>query len=202
MRIKSNWFISEREHSPTEQAGAVAFNISRIAENALKNTRQAKFEIAIGPQYFDFLGEFLVFMIQVADRLAYRHFSPEDRFAFTSKLANHVANTYAENKSRLMEGDLPQCKQQFIDAINQRAGEYAEFRYDENGPEFAFTRYLAFCMGQIMDEKDSGWIIDQIMGIEAPEAIEMLEKNFRDLHNSKPRKARPPRQRLTPTRLT
>ncbi len=202
MRIKSNWFKSEREHSPVEQAGAVAFNISRIAENALKNTRRAKFEIAIGPQYFDFLGEFLVFLIQVADRLAYRQFSQDDRFIFTSKLANHVANTYAENKSRLMDGDLSQCKQHFIDAINQRAGEYAEFRYDENGPEFAFTRYLAFCMGQIMDEKDSAWIIDQIMGIEAPEAIEMLEKNFRDLHNSKPRKARPPRQRLTTARQT
>ncbi|MCX7192970.1 MAG: hypothetical protein NTY60_05005, partial [Proteobacteria bacterium] len=179
MRIKSNWFKSSREHSPAEHAGAIAFNISRIAENALKNTRKAKFEVAIGPQYFAFLAEFLLFLIQVADRLAYRQFSAEDRFTFTSSLANHVATTYAENKSRLMGGELIQCKQEFIDELNLRAGEYAEFGYDENGPEFAFTRYLAFCMGQIMDEKDSGWIIDQIMGIEAPNAVDMLEKNFR-----------------------
>jgi hypothetical protein len=202
MRIKSNWYKAGREHTPAEQAGAVAFNISRIAENALKNTRKAKFEVAIGPQYFSFLGEFLVFLIQVADRLAYRQFSPEDRFVFTSALANHVANTYAENKSRLMGGELTECKLQFIDSLNLRAGEYAEFGYDENGPEFAFIRYLAFCMGQIMDEKDSDWIIDQIMSIEAPNAVDMLEKNFKNLLVTEPAKARPPRRRLTPAKNT
>lgn len=190
MRIKSNWFKSNRDHSPEELAGAVAFNVSRIAENALKNTRRAKFEVAIGPQYFAFLAEFLVFLIQVADRLAYRRFSADDRYAFTSRLANHVAATYAENKSRLMDDELGRCKQQFIDQLNLRAGEYADFDYNENGPEFAFTRYLAFCMGQIMDEKDSGWIIDQIMGIEAPGAVDMLEKNFFNLLDSKPRAPR------------
>jgi hypothetical protein len=198
MRIKSNWFKSGREHTPEELAGAVAFNVSRIAENALKNTRRAKFEVAIGPQYFAFLAEFLVFLIQVADRLAYRQFPAEDRATFTSSLANHVAATYAENQSRLMGGELKSCKQQFIDALNGRAGEYAEFGYTENGPEFAFSRYLAFCMGQIMDEKDSGWIIDQIISIEAPNAVEMLEGNFRNLLDSKPQKVRPARRRLTP----
>lgn len=200
MRIKSNWFKSGRAHTPAENAGAIAFNVSRIAENALKNTRNAKFEVAIGPQYFAFLAEFLVFLIQVADRLAYRQFPAEDRVIFTNGLANHIATTYAENKSRLMGGDLKECKQQFIDTVNLRSGEYAEFGYDENGPEFAFTRYLAFCLRQIMDEKDTGWIIDQIMGIEAPNAIEMLEKNFRNLIDTKPEETSPPRRRLTPAK--
>ena len=198
MRIKSNWYKAGRDHTPTEQAGAVAFNISRSAENALKNTRKAKFEVAIGPQYFAFLGEFLIFLIQVADRLAYRQFSSEDRSTFTNALANHVADTYAENKSRLMDGEIKQCKQSFIDTLNLRSGEYAEFNYTDTGPEFAFIRYLAFCMGQIMDEKDSGWIIDQIMSIEAPNAVDMLEKNFKNLLVTEPAKPRPPRRRLTP----
>ncbi len=200
MRIKSNWFKSGREHSPEELAGAVAFNISRIGENALKNTRKAKFEVAVGPQYFAFLSEFLIFSILVADRLAYRQFPLEDREKFTGGLANHVADTYAENKSRLMGGELTQCKQEFIDTLNERAGEYAEFKYTETGPEFAFTRYLAFCMGQIMDEKDSAWIIDQIMSIEAPNAIDMLEGNFSKLLDTTPPKERPIRKRLTPVR--
>jgi hypothetical protein len=200
MRIKSNWFQSGREHTPEELAGAVAFNVSRIAENALKNTRKAKFEVAIGPQYFAFLSEFLIFAILVADRLAYRQFSADARVAFTGALANHVADTYAENKSRLMGGELKQCKNQFIDELNARAGEYAEFGYTESGPEFAFTRYLAFCMGQIMDEKDSDWIIDQIMSIEAPNAVDMLEANFRKLLDTSPPKERPVRRRLTPAR--
>jgi hypothetical protein len=198
MRIKSNWYKASREHTPGELAGAVAFNISRIADNALKNTRNAKFEVAIGPQYFAFLREFLVFLILVADRLAYRQFSSGDRVAFTGALANHVGATYAENISRLMGGELGACKQQFIDALNARAGEYAEFDYTESGPEYAFMRYLAYCMSQVMDEKDSGWIIDQIISIEAPNAIDMLEGNFKGLLDTKPAKARPARKRLTP----
>ena len=69
MRIKSQWFKSDREKTPQEIAGAMAFTIWRIADNALKNTRRANFEIAIGPQYFSFITEFLVFLIQVADRI-------------------------------------------------------------------------------------------------------------------------------------
>ena len=190
MRIKSNWFKPGREHTPEELAGAMSFTIYRIADNALKNTRKAKFEIAVGAQYFAFLTECLLFLILVADRIAYRRLSEQDRFAFTSTLANRVAETHAENESRLLGGEMAECKARFIARLNQRAGEYAEFGYDETGPDFSFTRYLAFCMDEVMDEKDSGWIIDQIMAIEAPEAIEMVEKTFRDLLETEPRQPR------------
>ncbi len=72
MRVKSQWFKSGKEKSPEEIAGAVAFISWRLAQNALKNTRRAHFDVAVGPQYFDFLREFLVFLIQVADRIAFR----------------------------------------------------------------------------------------------------------------------------------
>jgi hypothetical protein len=190
MRIKSQWFKSDREKTPQEIAGAMAFTTWRIADNALKNTRRANFEIAIGPQYFSFLTEFLVFLIQVADRIAHRRLSAESRFAFTSTLANRVAETLAENQSRLMGSSIAEHKQQFIDKLNQRAGEYADFKYSENGPEFAFTRYLAFCMREIMDEKDVEWVIDQMMSIEAPEAVEMVEKSMKNLLETEPRRTR------------
>lgn len=190
MRIKSQWFKSDREKSPQEIAGAMAFTIWRIADNALKNTRKANFEIAIGPQYFSFISEFLVFLIQVADRIAHSQLSAEDRFAFTSTLANRVAETLAENQSRLLDDNITNHKQIFIDKLNLRAGEYAEFRYGPDGPEFAFTRYLAFCMREVMDEKDVEWVIDQMMSIEAPNAVDMVEKTMRDLHAKEPAQTR------------
>ena len=113
----------------------LSFVVSRIADNALKNTRKAKFEIEVGPQYFDFLAEFLLFLIMSADRIAYLKLSAEDRLVFTGNLANRVAETYAENRSRLLDEDLKECKRRFIDLLNQRAGEYADFGYDENGPD-------------------------------------------------------------------
>ncbi len=190
MRIKSHWHNAGREHTPAELAGAVAFTVSKIADNALKNTRKAKFEVAVGPQYFAFLNEFLQFLIQVSDRIAYRRMSAEDRMIFTGTLANRVAETYAENYSRLQGGEFATCKQQFIDRVNQRAGEYADFDYDDNGPSFHFNRYLGFCLEQVMDEQDSFWIIDQIMTIEAPEAVDMVEKTLRNLLETEPRPAR------------
>lgn len=191
MRIKSSWFKEGRNHTPEELAGAVAFAIWRIAANALKNTRKANFEIAIGPQYFAFLAEFLIFLIQVSDRIAYRRLPPEDRIAFTGILANRVAENYAENRSRLLDVQPDEIKQRFIDQVNQRADGYAEFDYGEDGPSFSFTRYLGYCMEQVMDERDSYWIIDQMMSIEAPEAVEMVDKTLRNLLDTKPR---PPRR--------
>ncbi|OFZ69008.1 MAG: hypothetical protein A2V79_10025 [Betaproteobacteria bacterium RBG_16_56_24] len=190
MRIKSHWFKSEREKTPQEIAGALAFTIWRIADNALKNTRKANFEIAIGPQYFSFLTEFLVFLIQVADRIAYRQLPAEVRFEFTSALANRVAGTLAENQGRLMGGSIAELKQQFIDKLNQRAGEYADFNYGSDGPDFAFTRYLAYCMREVMDEKDVEWVIDQMMSIEAPEAVDMVEKTMQNLYETEPKQSR------------
>ena len=190
MRIKSHWFKNGREHTPQELAGAVSFVVWRIADNALKNTRKANFEIAIGPQYFAFLTEFLIFLVQVADRIAFRRLSPEARFDFTSTLANRVAETYAENHSRLLGGSQHECKQQFIDLLNQRADGYADFDYSEDDPSFNFSRYLGYCMNQVMDQRDSGWIIDQMISIEAPAAAEMTEKTMRDLLNNEPRQPR------------
>lgn len=190
MRIKSNWFKEGRERSPQEISDALAFVVSRIADNALKNTRKADFEIEVGPQYLDFLAEFLLFLILVSDRIAYLQLSAEDRSAFTGNLANRVAETYAENRSRLLEDDLKGCKQRFIDLLNQRAGEYAEFGYDESGPDYGFYRYLAWCIGEIMTEADSKWIIDQMISFEAPEAVKMVEKTLRGLYETEPKPAR------------
>ena len=190
MRIKSNWFKEGREHTPQEISDALAFVVSRIASNALQNTRKAKFEVETGPQYFDFLAEFLMFLIISADRIAYRKLSEADRQVFTSNLANRVAETFAENRSRLLAENPEYCKQNFIDLLNQRAGEYADFGYDENGPAYTFYRYLAYCIGEIMNEADSGWIIDQMISYEAPEAIQMVEKTLRGLYETEPRKPR------------
>jgi hypothetical protein len=190
LRIKSNWFKEGREHSPQVISDALSFVVSRIADNALKNTRKSNFEIEVGPQYLDFLAEFLLFLILSADRIAYLQLSAEDRLIFTGNLANRVAETYAENRSRLLVDDLKECKQRFIDLLNQRAGEYADFGYDENGPDYGFYRYLAFCIGEIMTDADSGWIIDQMISFEAPEAIKMIEKTLRGLNEEEPKKPR------------
>jgi hypothetical protein len=190
LRIKSTWFKEGREHSPQVVSDALSFVISRIADNALKNTRKSKFEIEVGEQYLDFLAEFLLFLILSADRIAYLKLSAEDRVAFTGNLANRVAETYAENRSRLLDANQAYCKQSFIDLLKQRAGEYADFGYDENGPDYGFYRYLAFCISNVLSEEDANWVIDPMISFEAPEAIKMIENTLRGLYEEEPKKPR------------
>lgn len=190
MRVKSQWFKSGRARTPQEIAGAAAFNIWRIADNALKNMRGAGFDIAVGTQYFSFLSEFLVFLVQVADRIAYRRMDGEARVAFTGELANRVGETLADNRSRLLGGSAAEHKAVFIELVNLRAGEYADFEYDESGPSFSFLRHLGYVLQEIMDERDRYWVTDQVMAIQAPEAVETLEKAMRGFFGDAPQRRR------------
>lgn len=176
MRVKSRWFKAGREKTPQEIAGALAFIIWRISDNALKNVRKADFDIAIGDQYFAFLSEFLIFLVQVADRIAYAQLSADMRLSFTTALANRVAEIQAENQTEWLGKPLGENKRIFITQFNQRAGEYAEFEYSGVETSFSFVRYLGYCMTEVVDEKDKTWVIDQIMAIEVPDAVAMLEK--------------------------
>lgn len=181
MRVKSKWFKSGRAKTPQEIADAMAFIIWRIGLNALKNTRKADFDVAAGEQYFSFLAEFLIFLEQVADRIAYSRLGGEDRARFTTELATRLADILAENRSELLGGTAGEHKSNFIAQLNRRAGEYAEFNYDSGGPKFAFIRYLGYCMLDVVAEKDKNWVVDQMTSIEAPEAIETTEKAMRGL---------------------
>lgn len=186
MRVKSHWFQSGRSKSPQELAGAAAFIIWRIGENALKNMRHAGFDIAVGAQYFAFLSEFLVFLVQLADRIAYRQFGDEDRAVFTTALANRVGENLAENQARLMGGEFRAHKADFITRLNLRADEYANFEYEKDAANFSFIRSLGLFMQDVVDERDRQWVTDQIMAAEVPEAIATLERAMRGLLELEP----------------
>lgn len=176
MRVKSRWFKGEREKSPQEIAGALAFIIWRISDNALKNLRKADFSIDVGPQYINFLGEFLIFMVLLSDRIVYERMSEEERFEFTSELANRVAENFAENRTLWLGGEMREVKDRFIDRLNERSAEYAQFEYTGVDTSFTFILYFGQCMREVMQEKDQTWVVDQLMAIEVPEAVSMLDK--------------------------
>lgn len=188
IRVKSSWQKSERKKTPQEIAGALAFIIWRISDNTLKNVRKADFDIAIGTQYFAFLQEFLIFLVMVADRIVYTQLSEEDRVTFTGALANRVAEHLSENQTEWMGGSLRAYKDSFVDMLNQRSGEYADFHYTGVETSFSFILHLGQCMREVVDEKDKTWVVDQIMAIEVPESVAMLEKAMAGLFDdiSKP----------------
>ncbi len=195
MRVKSTWFRPGRSHAPEEVAASLAFIAWRVAQNMLKSMRRADFDIDPGPQYFDFLAEAVVFSIQVAWRLAYPRYDEAGRVAFMTALANRTGEELAENRARLLgDREAAAIKAAFIDLLNRRNAEYAEFGYGADGPDFAFLRYFATAVAELMPEKDKRWTWDQVMAIEGPEAAATIAKSVAGLFGEAPRRPRRPVQ--------
>jgi len=191
IRIKSTWFRPGRPKTPEEVAAALAFITWRVAQNMLKSMRRADFDIDPGPQYFDFLAEAVVFAIQVAWRLVHPRYDDAGRVAFMTTLANRTGEELAENRSRLLgDREAAAIKAAFIDLLNRRNAEYAEFGYGADGPDFAFLRYFATAVADLMPEKDKRWTWDQVMAIEGPEAAATLAKSVAGLFDEAPRRPR------------
>ncbi len=198
MRIKSHWFKDDKPKSAQQVAGAAAFIIWRVAQNALKRMRVAQFDIDPGPQYFAFSSEFLVFLVQIADRIAYQRLGASERVAFTTALAMRLGESLEDNQTDLLgpAGDRS-YRSQFISLFNECSPDYAEFRYDDSGPDFACLRYLGNRLLEIMLEKDHSWVVSQVMEIEAPEAVTMVQKSMADLFETGPRPERTRRARVS-----
>ena len=157
----------------SELASVIAMLGWKLSQEAIRRMRAAQFDIDIGRQYFDFVCEYLAFLLHAADRLAHRALAADQRVAFTTALALKLAEVVEDNRDMLMAEPEPgRCRSHFIDLANLRGADYADFAYDEKeGPDFGFRRFFGSRLLEIVPEKDHSWVIDQIMEIEAPEAI-------------------------------
>jgi hypothetical protein len=193
LRIKSTWFRTGSPKSPQQNASAMAFITWRVSQHMLKQMRSAHFDIEVGQQYFAFTREVLVFMSQVIDRWAFERMSPDERMAFVSSLVRRVAEILEENEDRLMgppDSAHASHFDQFIDQFNALSIHYADFGLANGMPDFAFVRYLGHRIESLMPQKDQRWVIDQIMAIEIPEALEMLQRGMQGVLSTEPRPQR------------
>lgn len=181
IRLKTK-FHTQGQRSAATLASVVAVLAWKLGIESIKRMRKADYDIDVGQAYFDFVCEFLAFLAVCADRVAYRNLDEADRVEFTSVLAQNIARFVEENNIMLLGEAVPGASQRhFIDLFNRRAADYAEFDYDEKGPDFGFKRFLAACLRDVLPEKDKLWVVDQAMDIEAPEALKMLEKTLAGL---------------------
>ncbi|MGB0126745.1 MAG: hypothetical protein WBP72_03835 [Rhodocyclaceae bacterium] len=181
MRTKSKWFDKGRARGPEELAGPVAMTLWRLSINTLRSMRRADYDIVTGPPYFDFLREYLVFLANLADRYAFPHFDVDQRGAFMSTLVLNLGQMLAENESELLGRDLVEAKQAFVDLFNARGADYAHFEFGADGPEYGFLRYCGNQLLDLLPEKDRFWVVDQVISIEAPEAVKTLGTAFANL---------------------
>ncbi len=172
-----------------ELAGVVAMLAWKLALEAIKRMRKADYDIDVGQPYFNFISEYVIFLAQAADRIAFRELAAEDRIAFTTAMARKLADAVEDNSRTLLVAAKPgESAQSFLDLFNRRGADYAEFDYGPDGPDFGFKRYFAACLREGLPKKDQLWVVDQAMDIEAPEALKLLEKNLAALFHPAPAK--------------
>lgn len=194
IRIRSRFHRGGRERSMANLASVVAMLGWKLSQEAIRNMRRAQFGIDIGRQYFDFVCEYLAFMLQAADRIAYRELEAEKRIEFTTALAVRLAEVVEDNRDMLIAESVPGvCRRHFISLANRRGEDYAGFGYDEKeGPDFGFRRCFGSLLLEIVPEKDHAWVVDQVMEIEVLEAVAALERTLAGLFAppGEPRRAR------------
>lgn len=177
MLIKSRWNKRAKEQTIENIAGALAFISWKIATNCVLELENKGYETKSNAHRLQIVGEFLAFLLQVADRLAYEQMEDEQRQAFITALAISMANTFADNQQEMLgEGEH---RKAFIDLLNQRGEDYAELSFPDGEAGFDFLRYFGEQVAAIMAEKH--FVSQEVMGIEGPDAIKMLKKGMRDL---------------------
>lgn len=197
VRIRSQ-FHTEGQRSAATLASVVAVLAWKLAIESIQRMRKAGYDVDVGRPYFDFVCDFMIFMAMAADRIAYMKLDGERRAQFTAALGKRLAEIVEDNNGMLLGEARPgECQKHFIDLFNRRSGEYAEFDYGPDGPDFGFKRLFAACLREGLPEKDRLWVVDQVMEIEVPDALKVLDKTLAGLFGDGSRARRGARAAVT-----
>ena len=182
LRIKSHWHNDEADRSLAEIGSALAFNAWRIAKDKTVNLHGEDFRYKNDKQRMAVLTEYLIFQVQVVDRMAHStlQLDEESRRTLIVSFVKKMAAYMQENCEDLFgPGDYGSS---FIAELNDRSGEYAEFSFNDDGPGYPFYRHLGNEIQQIMGEQGTNrWIVDQVMDKDGPEIAKKMMRTIVDL---------------------
>jgi len=180
LRIKSHWWNEDQDRSLGEIASALAFIAWRISMEKAVNLHCERFVYVSDEQRLKVIREYLLFLIQIADRLAHGMLNEDDRRTLITNFAKKVVEHVQDNSQDLLgPGDYGSA---FIDLLDTRSEEYSLFQLSEDGPSYPFLRHLGFEIQQIMgEEQENRWVIDQVMDKDGWEAYKQFYRAFRNL---------------------
>ena len=65
--------------------------------------------------------------------------------------------------------------------LNTRLNSFAELPYTEQGPSYSMYRLLGSTIAEVMGDAFNRWVVEQVIDIEGPGALELLSKALKDL---------------------
>jgi len=180
LRIKSHWWNDDQERSLPEIASALAFIAWRISMDKAINLHCERFVYASDEQRLAVIQEYLIFLIQIADRMSHGPLSDEDRRTLITSFARKVVEHVQDNSQDLLgPGDYGTA---FLERLNARSEEYSDLQMGDDGPSYPFLRHLGFeIQGLMGDGQENRWVIDQVMDKDGWDAYKRFSRSFQDL---------------------
>ncbi len=180
LRIKSHWNLEEAQRALPEIASALAFIAWRLALDKAIQLHCARFLYRDDAQRLSVIQEYLIFLVQIADRLAAERMDQEARRILITSLVKQLIAHWQENAEELLgPGDHGR---RFVEQLDERSEEYADFRMTEEGPSYPFLRHLGFSIQTWMGEAgENRWVIDQVMDKDGYEAYRDFASAFDNL---------------------
>lgn len=188
IRVKTKWHRSKRAGSAhgggpkslQDMASVVAFNLWKVAQEAFRRMEKEGFRFAQDAQVTNFITEFIAFLVHIADRMMYGRVDDTQRAELINAIAGQLAHTMAENQQELLgPGNYVAA---FIQTMNERFDQYSECAFSaDSGPSYEFTRFLARKISDIMALSDERWVLEQVMDIEAPQAVHTVKRMVQDV---------------------
>jgi hypothetical protein len=176
LRLKTVFFKNAGGRSSAEIASVLASTVWRISDEVVANLSKWDCDIVTPERGMKILGEMSAFLLHMSDRLAYTRLAEAERARFIQAAGQRLAEIMQDNIRAMVGDDGFDYKANFIDLINRRAADYATFECTPEKPGYPILRYLGLAVREHMLESDQHWVADQIMDIQAPEALGMLKK--------------------------
>ncbi len=174
MRIKTKWHNDENPKSLEESASVISFIAWKAAMHAVHLMDNEGFRFDGPRQQLDVVGEYVCFLIQVADRLAHERMHDEERARFIQALAGHLIGHMTGNMQDILgPGDY---RDDIVRLINERSGDYARFSFVDEQPGTHFLRYLGEKVSEVMQSTDNKWAIEYVSEVTGPEAAATLRR--------------------------
>jgi hypothetical protein len=178
-RIRTKFHNKQKSQSVETIAGAMGMNIWKLASGTVNKMYSDGFNFKNNSQLLDVIGEFIIFMLQLADRVAYDELSAEGRGRFTQALAAHLIQTMVDNQiEELGAGDY---QGPFVEKLNQRLDSYSEFSAIGGNPSYQMLRYFATSVDAVMGGEDNKWVLETVIEVEAPAVIKPLKEGMEKL---------------------
>ena len=172
--IKTRWRNKQAPRTAEQRAGVIGVNIWKIATEVFRHLEKEGFRFGDDQQVTAIVTESIAFLVQLTDRAVHGRSSDAERATLINAVATHLARTMENNQLDLLgPGDY---RTPFIQTLNDRFDDYAQFEYVDREPGYACVRYFGSKVSEAMASSDNKWVIEQMMEIEAPEMVRCIRK--------------------------